>query len=215
MFTGNRILLLDVIKVVACALILSTNVESSVIDQQNPGPGDGSQGGVVFGQSFVPAFTELNEFTVEIGNFNAVVAVQILNGLEGSDGLEGPVLGESNPVTMNGFGRFPTEFIFSDPIDLIPGQEYVAKIFALSGPSAPTIDGISITLENQYADGQLLEGGVSSSTPYLTQYDAIFNEGIDTPEVSASRQCLLGLIIVMCSVCWLSRRSASSGQRLP
>jgi hypothetical protein len=34
----------------------------SVIDQQNPGPPDGSQGGVVFGQSFTPTLSRIDFF---------------------------------------------------------------------------------------------------------------------------------------------------------
>ena len=62
----------------------------SVIDQQNPGPAGGSQGGVVFGQSFTPTLSRIDFFEVEIGDFGAIDEVQILNGVSGGDGGERP-----------------------------------------------------------------------------------------------------------------------------
>jgi hypothetical protein len=60
-----------------------------VVDQQNAGPFNGSQGGVVFGQSFTPMLSRIDVFEVEIGDFGAIAQVQILAGVAGFDGLGG------------------------------------------------------------------------------------------------------------------------------
>jgi hypothetical protein len=71
-----------------------------VVDQQNAGPFNGSQGGVIFGQSFTPTLSRIDVFEVEIGDMGAIAGVQILDGASSFDGLEGTVLGTSNPLTL-------------------------------------------------------------------------------------------------------------------
>jgi hypothetical protein len=62
----------------------------TVIDQQNLAPEMGSQGGVIFGQSFIPTLPRVDAFEVVMGDFGATVAAQILNGVVGFDGWLGP-----------------------------------------------------------------------------------------------------------------------------
>jgi hypothetical protein len=184
------------------------------IDQQNAGPGNGSQGGVVFGQSFTPTLNRIDAFQIEIGDTAALVAVQILNGVQGFDGLAGPVLGTSNFVAVNTVGRQPIDFSFPGGIALVPGQEYVARVFATAGQVAPGIDGISIDTNNPYAGGQLLEAGFASSTTYLTTYDAIFAEGIITPEIPTLNGVVLGLFIALAFLALRVRAQAASERPL-
>src|SRR5260370_16701957 len=70
----------------------------TVIDQQNLAPEMGSQGGVIFGQSFIPTLPRVDAFEVVMGDFGATVAVQILNGLVGFDGFARPLIGTSHPA---------------------------------------------------------------------------------------------------------------------
>jgi hypothetical protein len=165
----------------------------SVVDQQNPGPFDGSQGGVVFGQSFTPALSRIDVFEVEIGDRGAIAQVQILDGVSGFDGLGGTVLGISIPVPVDVTSRQPFQFIFPGGVPLTPGNTYVAEIFATSGPFAPALAGISITTTNAYTGGQLLEAGLSDTSPILANYDAVFREGTNVPEVPTLWVVAVGL----------------------
>jgi hypothetical protein len=168
----------------------------SVIDQQNPGPPDGSQGGVVFGQSFTPTLSRIDFFEVEIGDFGAMDQVQILNGVSGFDGLSGAVLGTSNPAATAANDREPVQFIFPGGISLIQGDTYVAQISSINGTFAPGIAGISITTDNAYKGGQLLEVGFSDTSPFLVNYDAVFQEGT-VPEVPTIWLLASGLAIIV------------------
>jgi len=128
----------------------------------------------------------------------AIAEVQILDGVSGFDGLRGAVLGTSNPVPLAVIGREPYQFIFPGGITLTPGNTYVAKIFATSGSDAPALAGISITLDNEYPGGQLFEAGFSDTTPYLTDYDAVFREGLTSvPEVPTIWTVAVGLAIAV------------------
>lgn len=183
---------------VALTVVGSAKANSiSVIDQQNPGPADGSNGGVVFGQSFTPTLSRIDFFEVTIGDFGAIDEVQILNGVSGSDGLSGAVLGTSDPATTEVNSQQPVRFIFPGGIALTPGDTYVARIFSTNGSFAPAIAGISITVDNSYAGGQLLEAGLSDTNPFLINYDALFQEGsTHVPEVPTIWALAIGLALI-------------------
>lgn len=182
---------------VALMMVGSAKADTfSIIDQQNPGPGDGSQGGVVFGQSFTPTLSRIDFFEVEIGDFGAIDQVQILNGVSGFDGLSGTVLGTSDPAVTPVNDRQPVRFIFPGGIALIPGDTYVARIYSTNGTFAPGIAGISITTDNAYTGGQLLEAGFSDTSPVIVDYDAVFQEGT-VPEVPTIWLLASGLAIIV------------------
>ncbi len=113
----------------------------TVIDQQNLAPEMGSQGGVIFGQSFIPTLPRVDAFEVVMGDFGATVAVQILNGLVGFDGLAGPVIGTSDPAVTETEGRHTVHFDFPLGIAVTPGETYVARFFSINGDFAPGIAG--------------------------------------------------------------------------
>jgi len=142
----------------------------------------GTQGGVVFGQSFIPTLPSVDAFEVLMGDDSATVVAQILNGVIGFDGLAGPVIGTSDPVMVSdfGIGHHTIHFDFPLGVAVIPGQTYVAEFFATSGRFAPGIAGVSITTNDSYNRGLLLEGGFSSGF-FSTAYDLIFSEGLTTP----------------------------------
>jgi hypothetical protein len=184
---------------VAMTVIGSAKADAiGVVDQQNAGPFNGSQGGVVFGQSFTPMLSRIDVFEVEIGDFGAIAQAQILDGVAGFDGLGGAVLGTSEPVALNVNTRLPFQFIFPGGIALIPGDSYVAEIIATSGTFAPALAGVSITTDNEYASGQLLDAGMSDTSPLLANYDAIFQEGLaSVPEVPTICSVAVGLAIAL------------------
>jgi hypothetical protein len=187
--------------IVALTLVGSAKADPiRVIDQQNDGPAGSTQGGVVFGQSFTPTLSSIDFFEVTIGDFGAIDEVQILNGVSGLDGLSGAVLGTSEPAATPGNSQGPVLFQFPGGIALTPGDTYVARIFSTNGTFAPAIAGISITLDNAYTGGQLLESGFSVTTPFLVNYDAVFQEGFTpVPEVSTIWALASGLAFIgMC-----------------
>jgi hypothetical protein len=194
------------------ALMVVSNARAdaiSVVDQQNPGPFNGSAGGVVFGQSFTPTLSRIDFFEVEIGDFGAIDEVQILNGVSGFDGLSGAVLGTSDPAATEAASRQPVQFIFPGGIALTPGNTYVARIFSTNGDFAPGIAGISITTDNAYTGGQLLEAGFSDTDPFLVNYDAVFREGLTSvPEVPTLWSVAVGLGITVLG----ARRLISRGR---
>ena len=169
----------------------------SVVDQQNSGPFTGTQGGVVFGQSFTPSLSRIDVFEVEIGDQGAIAQVQILDGVSGFDGLGGAVLGTSAPLPIDVNNRQPFQFIFPGGVALTPGDTYVARIFATSGLFAPGLAGISITTTNAYTGGQLLEAGFSDTSPDLVNFDAVFREGTNVPEVPTLWLVAAGLGITL------------------
>jgi hypothetical protein len=183
----------------------------SIIDQQNPGPAlGGSQGGVVFGQSFTPTLSRIDVFEVEIGDFGAIDEVQILNGVSGFDGLSGAVLGSSDPAATAASSRQPVQFIFPGGIALTPGDTYVARIFSTNGSVAPGIQGITITTDNAYTGGQLLEAGVSDNSPFLANYDAVFREGLTSvPEVPTIWAVASVLVIIVGTRSLTNRRQSA------
>jgi hypothetical protein len=152
----------------------------TVIDQQNLGPEMGSQGGVIFGQSFIPTLPRVDAFEAVMGDFGATVVAQILNGVVGFDGLAGPVIGTSDPAVTEIIGRHTVHFDFPFGVTVTPGETYVARFFSTNGDFAPGIAGVSITTNDSYTQGLLLEGGVPPGF-FSPDYDLIFSEGLTTP----------------------------------
>jgi len=140
----------------------------------------GSQGGVIFGQSFIPTLPRVDAFEAVMGDFGATVVAQILNGVVGFDGLAGPVIGTSDPAVTETIGRHTVHFDFPFGVAVIPGETYVARFFSINGDFAPGIAGVSITTNDSYTQGLLLEGGVPPGF-FSPDYDLIFSEGLTTP----------------------------------
>jgi hypothetical protein len=153
----------------------------TVIDQQNLAPEMGSAGGVIFGQSFIPTLPRVDAFEAVMGDFGATVVAQILDGVVGFDGLAGPVIGTSDPaVTQAPSGRSTVHFDFPLGVAVTPGETYVAKFFSINGDFAPGIAGVSITTNDLYTRGLLLEGGFPPGF-FSPDDDLIFSEGLTTP----------------------------------
>jgi hypothetical protein len=153
----------------------------------------GSAGGVIFGQSFIPTLSRVDAFEVVMGDFGATVVAQILNSVVGFDGLAGPVIGTSDPaVTQAPSGRSTVHFDFPVGVAVTPGQTYVAKFFSINGDFAPGIAGVSITTNDSYPRGLLLEGGFPPGF-FSPADDLIFSEGLTTPIPEPNTNWLVSL----------------------
>jgi hypothetical protein len=126
----------------------------TTVDQQNLAPAIGTNGGVLFGQSFTPTLPRIDAIEFLMGDFNATDIVEILNGVVGFDGLGGLVIGTSNPVFVNTPGVHQTiHFDFPLGVMLVPGQTYVALLSRQNGSG---VDGVRFT-GDLYSGGQFLE----------------------------------------------------------
>jgi hypothetical protein len=153
-----------------------------IIDQQNPGPRNGTNGtwpGIVVGQSFLPTLSAIDaiEFDLWDGPGSSAAMVQLRAGLVGSDGLGGPVIASSGEVTLaanapEAFYRFE----FPSTVALTPGDTYVAVLVATQGNI-----GLGIVTTNPYPGGQYLLGGWSFAN---ITYDMVFREGVYTLPVA-------------------------------
>jgi hypothetical protein len=189
---------------ISAALLLSFNFGATldaspitVIDQQNPGPFTTTNGAGVppfsFGQSFTPTLNSIDAIEFLIGGTNATVHVDLLNGLVGTDGLGGAVLGTSNSLFVNVTPQATFQFDFPTSLTLIPGQTYVARLTMTSGSGLFMRE----TLSNAYAGGQFLNEGVPFGL--LGGQDQVFTEGLvhaqtAVPEPSTVILLAVGLV---------------------
>ncbi len=138
-----------------------------------------------------------------MGGHGDIVTVDILNGLVGSDGLDGPVIGTSNPVPVNTVATSGTHeiihFDFPSTISLTPGNTYV---FRLQTPQG--IGGISWS-GNSYSNGQYLIENYATSE-FLLQ-DAIFQEGMMVDVIPAPGALALGFMGVGLVNCLRRRKT--------
>src|SRR5262245_16012146 len=137
-------------------------------------------------QSFIPSLSSIGfvqfEFWDISGNGNNGATVYV-NLWTGSPNINfATLLGSTTPVFMpDGFeqlglaGGGVTNFFFSSPISLTPGQTYYLQPVVQSGDNPWDI----INIGNTYPNGQLFDRGVPFNT------DLWFREGIVVPEPSA------------------------------
>jgi hypothetical protein len=161
------------------ALLLNIVVEAyadpiTIIDQQNLAAPIGTNGGVIFGQSFTPTLSGIDAIEFLMAGDNDVVVVQILDGVVGFDGLGGTVIATSNALVVTTPGFHQTiHFDFPTTVSLVPGQTYVARLFTPGG-----IEGVSET-GDLYGGGQFLHEGIAVGS-FPSSRDLIFTEGLHT-----------------------------------
>ncbi|EAR20455.1 hypothetical protein [Nitrococcus mobilis] len=144
----------------------------TLVDRQNQGTVDGTNGGASFGQSFTPTLPAIDAIEFFMAGLGQTVMVNILDGLAGADGLGGPVIATSDPVTVFTLsGPQNIHFDFPARVALTPGQLYVAQLFTPGG-----IEGVSWTTGDAYGGGQFLQEGLASSD--FVARDLIFAEGL-------------------------------------
>jgi hypothetical protein len=150
-------------------------------------------------QSFIPTLPAVGFVQFQFwdisnnGNNGATVYVNLWAGSPNVNSAT--LLGSTTPVNMsNGFGSSfigVTDFYFSSPVALDPGQTYYLQPVVLSGdnPWAIKVDGDS------YSNGQLYGGG-GFTAPFQPSVDLWFREGVVfVPEPSTL--ALVGLCIFL------------------
>ena len=172
--------ILATIVLVCCSVTSLPGAPTKLIDQYNFAPRAGTNGGATFGQSFIPTLPGIDYIEVLMGGHYDVVTVDILDGLIGFDGLDGPVIGTSNPLLIDTYpsgGHQTIHFDFPSTVSLTPGNTYV---FRLQTPGG--IGGISWSGDS-YSRGQYLIENYATSAFQLQ--DTIFEEGmiVDTVAV--------------------------------
>ena len=155
-------------------------------------------------QSLIPALSAIGFVQFELwdipnnGNNGATVYVNLWTGSPNTNSAS--LLGSTAPVYMpNGFSNSGlgvagiTNFYFSTPLALTPGQTYYLQPVVLSGDDPWDI----VTIGNTYSKGQVFEKGQGFNTDFW------FREGIVVPEPTAlALIALSGLLILS-----LKRRS--------
>lgn len=163
------------------------------IDQQNPGPGDGTNGvseAFTVGQSFTPTLSAIDavEFSLWSGSSTTTAMVQLRNGVDGEDGLDGTVIGTSGSVTFSSSSpEMFYRFEFPDTITLTPSQTYVAELVVTAGGL-----GLAIDTTNAYGGGQYFATNCPPS--WFTYYDMVFREGVYAAPVPVPGAVLLGML---------------------
>ena len=131
-----------------------------IVDQQqtvqNYGTGSAPYS---IGQSFTPTATLMDtvEFTL-FSQGSTSLQLAILDGVVGTDGLGGTVLGTSVPVTLTNSTLAPIDFQLTSPLSVVPGNTYVAELIFQGGAS---IDWAQAG--NLYPGGQMLQAPLSAS----------------------------------------------------
>jgi hypothetical protein len=120
----------------------------------------------------------------------ATLAVAIRQG-----GVDGGIIGTSMPLNVPGGFSGALLFRFADPVDLVPGANYVLQPLALAGYSEWAVDG---SFDPGYPRGRLWFNG----SFWLGDTDLIFREGIGVPEPTPSQLLALGLGMVSLLQFW-------------
>jgi hypothetical protein len=151
---------------------------SAQVDQEYwPTPNSGWNVAVDLRQEFVPALSALDSVELSIARFSlnpifpdpGSLAVSIREG-----GVEGPIIGTSESISLPGFYSGTVLFRFSQPVSLIGGEVYAIQPRVISGGSNWAFDAFQPASGIGYSAGRLAVGGV----PIESGQDLLFREGI-------------------------------------
>jgi hypothetical protein len=160
----------------------------ATVDQQNGvATNDFYSGQFRIGQSFVPSLSAIDAIEFDLSTLTGgnSVYVNLRDGLSGTGGLDGPILGTSNTIVIPLEAPFERRhFDFPSRIPLVPGNVYVAELVSTNGFAG------RLTLNSSYAAGVALP-----PTSFEAEWDLVFVEGLHVPEPSTAAAALTALLL--------------------
>lgn len=158
---------------IAVTLVAGRAEAAMMVDQSNPGSPSNGGPGVVFnslvGQSFTAGLNGIDFVTFGLSNNfsgTATLNVSIYRGI----GTSGPALATTSNAAL--VDTQSVEFDFAGRVSLVMGSQYTLVINTVSNANGVTL----ATTGNQYLGGTLIQ----SNAPVASS-DAVFSEGIFTP----------------------------------
>jgi hypothetical protein len=140
----------------------------------------------LLGQSFTPSLNGIDsiDLNISILAFPAQMRVALLDGLVGLDGLQAPVIGMTQTVTITETSLREFRFDFPVTVALTPGNPYVMRFEPIGANSNPQIEINTGYPPNPYPGGQALQLHLPPSS--LLDRDFVFAEGLNQiPEPSS------------------------------
>ena len=159
------------------------------IDQQNlvgSAFGGASAPDFLLGQSFTPSRNGIDsiELNISILAFPAQMRIALLDGVVGLDGLQGPVIGTTETLTITETSLHKFRFDFPTTVPLTPGNRYVMRFEPIGANSNPQIEINTGFPPNPYPGGQTLQSHLPTSS--FADRDFVFAEGLfQIPEPSS------------------------------
>jgi hypothetical protein len=159
---------------VVLSLVSTASASSlAVIDQQNLiNDARSFSGQSSIGQSFVPSLPAIEAIEFELGALTGGnhIFVNLRDGVFGATGLEGPILGRTNTLTIPSDAELAMRhFDFENRIALTPGNTYVAEVVGDNGQY------VGLSFNDRYPPGESFK--ITSPG-----WDLVFVEGLHVPE---------------------------------
>lgn len=183
------------------------SASSFVVDQQNlvgTYSGGASSPDFVLGQSFTPALPGIDAIDLNIStlSFPSSMRIDLLDGLVGIDGLQGPVIGTTQTITITQTFKSTFRFLFANTVPVTPGNTYVMRFEPIGPNSNPQIQIHSDEGISPYPLGQALQRHLTPAS--IASRDFVFTEGVfGIPEPG----CLLMAGLALLSLVAISGRA--------